>query len=527
MLETPPAAAAGSSDSAVSELASELDELELVPFSDTKAAFGPSVALEKRARDLGAPALERRAQLIQADVLGRIGKHTASGQLIREIIAWAEEHNDTRLLARSHRMMAMFYDSIGDAPSAWQNALRAVELLDDTASERLRAEHLFGLGMALHRTSAFEEARNRYSAALKLAERTGDVHLRLKVMNNLAWLEDDAGDYRRSAEIGERMTAFAAEHRVVLDAGCLDTIAHAELMLGEYAEAERTLQPILDDQHLERRETEGLAEALRTAAEAQRLQGNLERAQTTLDRCMRLCEDRSLGLNRVEAMEEQANLYASQGNYQKAYRQHIAFHLADVALRAAEREANSRTLQAVFETMEARHEGQRFRELAHRDPLTGLLNRRFVDAELPAMLGAAVDAGTELAIGLLDLDHFKRVNDTYSHAVGDQVLSQLAGLLNEAAASSRPIGLAARMGGEEFMLVLSGDLLGERFEALRKRVEAHAWGRIAQGLTVTISIGVTRMRPGRVTQAALLGRADRFLYIAKNAGRNKVVIDPD
>jgi len=520
MLEPPPAAA-------VSDLSAQLDELELVPFSDTKAAFGPAVAAEKQAREMGAEALERRAQLIQADVLGRIGKHTASGQLIREINDWAAEHNDSRLLARSHRLLAMFFDSIGDAPSAWQHALRSVELLDDSAADQLRAEHLFGLGMALHRTQSFEEARHRYQAALKLAESTGDVHLRLKVLNNLAWLEDDAGDYKRSAEIGERMVAFSTEHDVALDAGCLDTIAHAELMLGQYAAAERTLRPILDDPQLERRETEGLAEALRTASEAQRFQGNLEAAQSTLDRCMRLCEDRGLGLNRVEALEEQANLYAAQGNFEKAYRQHIAFHLADVALRAAEREANSRTLQAVFDTKEALHEGQRFRELALRDSLTGLRNRRFVDAELPAILGAAADDGTPLAVGLLDLDHFKLVNDRYSHAVGDQVLTQLAALVNEAATSSRPVGLAARMGGEEFMLVLSGDLLAERYESLRKRVEAHEWGRIAVGLTVTISIGVTRLRPGRLTQAALLGQADRFLYIAKNAGRNRVVIDPE
>ena len=74
---------------------------------------------------------------------------------------------------------------------------------------------------------------------------------------------------------------------------------------------------------------------------------------------------------------------------------------------------------------------------------------------------------------------------------------------------------------------MSGDLLAERYESLRKRVEAHEWGRIAVGLAVTISVGVTRLRPGRLTQAALLGQADRFLYIAKNAGRNRVVIDPE
>src|SRR5581483_9219826 len=290
--------------------------------------------------------------------------------------------------------------------------------------------------MALQRTRSFEDARNRYQTALKLAEVSGDVHLRLKILNNQAWLEDDAGDYRRSAEVGERMIAFAAEHRVELDAGCLDTIAHAQLML---------------------------AEALRTAAEAQRFQGNLDAAQATLDRCIRFCEDRGLGLNRVEAMEEQASLYAAHGNFEKAYRQHIAFHAADVALRAAEREANSRTLQAVFETNEARHEGQRFRELALRDPLTGLPNRRYVDSELPAILGGASDDRTPLALGLLDIDHFKRVNDTYSHAVGDQVLTQLGKILAEAAIASRPAGLAARMGGEEFLLVLSGELLDERF----------------------------------------------------------------
>jgi diguanylate cyclase (GGDEF)-like protein len=521
MLETSPAAAAAR------ELAAQLDELELVPFSNTKAAFGPAVALEKQAREIGAESLERRAQLVQADVLGRIGKHTASGQLIREINGWAEENGDRYVLARSHRLLAMFFDSIGDAPSAWQHALRSVELLDDSASETVRAEHLFGLGMALQRTHSFAEARNRYQAALKLAEGLADVHLRLKILNNLAWLEDDAGDYRRSAEIGERMVAFAGEHAVALDAACLDTIAHAQLMLGEYAEAERTLRPVLEDQHLEARETEGLAEALRTASESQRLQGNLDAAQATLDRCIRLCEDRGLGLNRVEAMEEQARLYAAHGHFEKAFRQHIAFHEADVALRAAEREANSRTLQAVFETNEARHEGQRFRELALRDPLTGLPNRRYVDSELPGILGMASDERSPLALGLLDIDHFKRVNDTYSHAVGDQVLTQVGKVLGEAAIASRPAGLAARMGGEEFLLVLSGELLDERFEALRKRIESHSWERIAQGLKVTVSIGVTRVRPGRATQSALLGRADRFLYIAKNEGRNRVVIDPD
>jgi two-component system cell cycle response regulator len=264
------------------ELAAELDELELVPFSDAKAAFGPAVALERKARELGLDDLERRAQLIQADVLGRIGKHTASGQLIREINEWATEHRHQQLLARSHRLLSMFFDGIGDIPSAWAHALRSVELLDDHASDRLRAEHLFGLGMALQRTGALDEARTRYQSALRLAEATQDVPLRLKILNNLAWLEDDAGDPHESLQIADRMLEFAGEHGIELDAACLDTIAHAQLLLGKHAEAESTLRPILDDPHLDFRESEGLAEALKTAAMAQRMQGHGDEAQLTL-----------------------------------------------------------------------------------------------------------------------------------------------------------------------------------------------------------------------------------------------------
>jgi len=158
------------------------------------------------------------------------------------------------------------------------------------------------------------------------------------------------------------------------------------------------------------------------------------------------------------------------------------------------------------------------------DQLTGLRNRAFVDNELPRILGTAVDEGTNLEVGLLDIDHFKLVNDNHGLHVADKVLVQLAQLLSEAAA---PDSLAARTGGEEFLLVLTGDHIPERFEALRKRVESHPWERIASGLKVTVSTGATRLRPGRQTQAALLGQAQRFLHAAKSAGRNRVVLDPD
>ncbi len=506
-------------------LESELDFLELVPFSDPDAAYAPAMALERRARTLGDEVAQRRAQLIQADVLCRKGKHTASGQLIREINEWATERDQRHLMARSHRLLSLFFDFIGDVPSAWEHAVPAVELLDDSMSERMRADHLFGLGQVLVRTGAWDAARERYRAALQLADGLEDVPLRVKILNNLAWLEDDAGDPQQSMEIAKRMEAFAARHNVTLDAACLDTLANAQLKLGLYAEAEATLRPILDDPDLESRPIEGLGEALNTAASAQRLQGHMSDADATLARCIEVCADRGMVAIRVEALEERARLFAAQGLFQRAYEQYIEFHDEDTALRATQREANARTLQAVFETTEARREGERFRELSLRDALTGLRNRRHVDAELPILLARSREDRSPLSVGLVDLDHFKAVNDRFSHAIGDKVLVRVSGILAAATAES---GWAARMGGEEFLLVFPATDFEEavrRCEDVRQAIESVQWDGVMEGEVVTASVGFTVLQSGRTSQAALLGQADRNLYAAKHQGRNRVVSD--
>lgn len=506
-------------------LSVELDFLEMVPFSDPDAAYAPAAALERRAHALGDEAGQRRAQLIQADVLCRKGKHTASGQVIREINEWAAERGDRHLMARSHRLLSVFFDFIGDVPSAWEHAVPAVELLDDSMSERMRADHIFGLGQVLVRTGAWDAARERYRAALELADGLDDVPLRVKILNNLAWLEDDAGDTHQSMEIAKRMQAFAERHHATLDAACLDTIANAQLKLGLYAEAEATLRPILDDEHLDSRPIEGLGEALNTAATAQRLQGHMDDSGATLDRCLQMCAERGMVAIRVEALEERARLFAAQGLFERAYEQYIEFHAEDAALRAAQREANARTLQAVFETTEARREGERFRELSLRDALTGLRNRRHVDTELPILLARSREDGAPLSVGLVDLDKFKDVNDRFSHAVGDKVLVRVSGILAAATAES---GWAARMGGEEFLLVFPAVDIDEalrRCEDVRHAIESVHWDGAMTGEAVTASIGFTILQSGRTSQAALLGQADRNLYAAKEQGRNRVVSD--
>ena len=161
---------------------------------------------------------------------------------------------------------------------------------------------------------------------------------------------------------------------------------------------------------------------------------------------------------------------------------------------------------------------------ALRDPLTRLYNKRYFDERLDAELRFAHRHGSQLALLMIDVDHFKRVNDQRGHLVGDTVLASVAQAL---ARAIRNEDVVARVGGEEFVVILRATaldqalLLGER---LRRKVEElrieHDGG--GEPLQVTVSIGAAALTPGVGTADELVGAADRALYAAKQAGRNRV-----
>ncbi|RTL46655.1 MAG: GGDEF domain-containing protein [Burkholderiales bacterium] len=154
------------------------------------------------------------------------------------------------------------------------------------------------------------------------------------------------------------------------------------------------------------------------------------------------------------------------------------------------------------------------------DVLTGLLNRRGFDERLRRLLQRG---GPQLPVlAVLDVDHFKRINDTHGHAVGDAVLSTIGERLRE---TLRPLDLAVRLGGEEFAVIWAqpepgGEArLGER---LREVVAGESFVTTAGPLTVTVSVGVARARASCEAPEAVFSRADAALYEAKRAGRDQV-----
>ncbi|MEV6487981.1 GGDEF domain-containing protein [Actinoplanes sp. NPDC051633] len=506
------------------QLSAALLAIEDALLWDALDALETTARLEEQAAELGDELLVHRARLCHLNMMMRTGDLAGAARRIAAVHRWALDHHATQLLSRSHAVWANIHRLLGDAAQCLEHSLAAVELLDETSTPFMQIWHRAKLADALGVTGSMEDARRRYAQTEELCERLDQPLVLLWMLNNYAYTEFDYGDVQRAQAVTERLRGLAVKHGFELHPAVLDTIGSIQIEIGEYAEAEQTLLECIGqfgDGRFE--DADSMAVYLLTLARAQRGLGATDRAQASLDESRRHCVERDLADVLVRVHQEQAELHAMRGEFAEAYAMHKIFFEAHEALGSSELEAQARTRQAMYETTEARQEAERFREQARRDPLTGLRNRRYVDEQLPAL----IETDPLLTVAIVDLDHFKRINDHLSHDVGDQVLVQVAKLLETELAAIRPDGFVARMGGEEFLMVLPGTPVptaARHLDEMRVTVGAHGWDEIAGRLPVTVSIGVAGLaEASSATQASLLSTADRNLYAAKHGGRDRVV----
>jgi diguanylate cyclase (GGDEF)-like protein len=195
--------------------------------------------------------------------------------------------------------------------------------------------------------------------------------------------------------------------------------------------------------------------------------------------------------------------------------------------RAHDREAKLFTeLQLRYQELEKLNEtiqeqAKLLKELSTRDALTGLYNRRHFDEQAAQTFAQSTRYGHPLSFMIGDIDFFKRINDNFSHATGDEVLRQVAQILQT---NTRQSDIPARYGGEEFVIAFPETSLSQAValcEKLRKQIEAHPWQEIHAGLRVTMSMGVCA-DTSLGSFDKLLDAADKKLYKAKTNGRNRV-----
>jgi diguanylate cyclase (GGDEF)-like protein len=341
----------------------------------------------------------------------------------------------------------------------------------------------------------FQFAKELFEEAEALAAKAGDLHLQALALGNIGSAIAFAGELDAAMPLFQRqLEAVRAMRDRQNEALCLTNIGEAHRLAARYDEA-----------------VESLNEAL-TIGEELQSKARVMRAHLELSHCR----------------EAQGDLGAALDHFKR-------YHGLEQALHSEEAEEKARNLVVQMAVRKVRDEAESYRaerdklaaanvelvEAVHVDVLTGLANRRYLDLHLPAMFDQMRAEDRGLGIALADIDHFKGINDRYSHAIGDDVLRTVGKILR---AACRPSDMAVRYGGEEFVLMLPDTRLAHARAAcqrLRAAVAGYPWTEIHAGLKVTVSIGVTDDQ-GQANAAAMLSSADAQLYEAKRAGRNCV-----
>jgi diguanylate cyclase len=473
--------------------------------------------------------------------------------------------DDRATQAEALAIIAMCCRLRDEYDQAFTFALRAAELSRDLDAPAVQARARSEVARVLQATGETGEALQESLAALELAEASGDLDAFVAVLTTVANVYLALQQFDLAVQLCERAAETArligdelANGALLDTAACaLIGVAYAARAEGDekaaveaaLAASERSRAGMLIARRHGHRRNEAaavanLAEELAFAGYSQRAlalmeswpidpeqdsrytithhldtrgsillaMGRFDEAIALFSQAIDLAESKSAAMM---SCEHRAEAYEQAGDPTAALASYKQFHLLYVQVASDAAQRNARVAAVRMETEQAKDQAEQQRQRADgllrmslEDPLTGLANRRRLDDLL------ATDAGA-YAVALIDVDHFKRVNDQYSHQVGDEVLRQLAVLLR---AGCRSGDVAARYGGEEFAVLfhgLSGPEAVAAAERIRRAVETFAWETIAMGLSVTVSAGVAA--------GGMLAVADKRLYAAKNAGRNRVI----
>jgi diguanylate cyclase (GGDEF)-like protein len=495
-------------------LAQELTALVAAVYASHDGLAERALAFEHAATEAGDERHALLGRLVRADIDNRNGRWVEG---LQAAYAMLHEGADRVVVAHAHAVLAGGLWRLGDNAEAVEHAFQADRLLTDDDPLCLRVDHALILAIQINDQRMAKASEAEYRWAQELAERLGEPDMIVGNLNNWAWGLLQNGDIPGALALVDRMFVVSERSGRLLNTNCVDTIARILMADGQTARAAEILEAALAG--APSTDSDGVPACLIAMAEIKRGAGDVLAAIELLERCRKKTLSARLAEMDAHALRLLASCHAETGDFESAYREMVEFQDAWTLRRSEQSEALASVTQARFAVEEARRNSEHFRKLAERDPLTGLWNRRRCDAHLATRLAAP----GPFSVAILDLDHFKQVNDTYSHAVGDDVLRQVAALLRQVV---EPFGRAGRHGGEEFVLYIDADRqdAARLCERLRLALESYDWTALVPGMRVTTSVGVTELRPEDDSRS-VLARADGHLYAAKNAGRNRVIAD--
>jgi diguanylate cyclase (GGDEF)-like protein len=419
--------------------------------------------------------------------------------------------------------LGLVYLEMGDYPGAVQLYRESLRIKQRLGDQHGRANALFNLGEVFQRLGRTQEALDYYQQALEIADLLKSPQLRATCLENLGHCHATLGHGEKALELLH--SSITLQHDLGSRVGELSVLLKIGSVLGRQGQVNAAIETL--QQGLKMAEELGPAKLL------------LEFHQA-LSRVFEQSQKPALSLHHLkQASEIERRLHKEQQAQKTAallagFQVEKARQEAEIErLRNSELSRSNRELARAIESLreadteksrlldKLRQQSRELEQLARQDPLTRLYNRRYLEENLEREFAAAKRYKFPLSVGMVDIDHFKQINDTFSHQIGDEVL-RLIGLILES--SCRGVDFASRYGGEEFALVFpQTDLIGALIacERIRQRIEDHSWKEIHPQLKVTVSIGVSS-DPTLSNHEKLLAAADLQLYAAKRAGRNRV-----
>ncbi|HZW04440.1 MAG TPA: diguanylate cyclase [Anaerolineaceae bacterium] len=436
------------------------------------------------------------------------------------------------------------YCYVSDYPHGFEYLFRALKEAQALGLEESEAQILNDIGFAYVTLNQHNESLPYLEKSLRILQKNG-------VESQLSWTLDSLCHAHLGLGNYDQALVYGLESvRISKETGAWKKYAEHSHSVGQvYAargDREKARQNFLRSLEVARKHGFPLeaANALRRLGEMHHQDGELNSALDSLQEALVLAEAIDARRTQIDCCRLLVDVYRDLTEFEKALDYHQRYHEIWVDVFNTEADRRVKNLQVMHQLDSARKETEiahlknlallneveerkraqvQLEHLANTDSLTGLVNRRYFYELAGAAFEQARSTRTSLAVLMVDIDHFKQVNDTYGHLTGDQVLESLAAVIR---GGFRKDDITARFGGEEFVIVLPGSdapTARQAAERLRKRVMQTPIHTDHGILALTISVGIALVTDEPdLNFETLLTRADRAMYRAKQAGRNRV-----
>jgi diguanylate cyclase (GGDEF)-like protein len=447
-------------------------------------------------------------------VYSSLGDYATSIEYVQATLDLSRVARDREGIASALTNLGSLHHCLGHDEQAVEFHLESVKLSQELSDQKRESAALNNLGIALTKLGRYEQAAQVLNQVLPLARTLEDGFAEGRALANIAEVYGHLGRHQEALGASERSLALLrTSGGPEGETQGLFSLGMAHFNLGSLEESAGLFGLAL--QMAETTGSKGLAQQLhRQLAVVHKALGDLDKALTHYERHHSL--ERELS---SEEAERKVRATSVQREAERARAESEIFRLRNIELARAVSSFTEVDKQKSELLRELHEKSTELERQVHEDGLTGLYNRRHLETTLTEEFTRCRQNRLPLCVAMIDVDHFKQINDRFSHMMGDRVLIQLATLLRN---SSRGRDTVARYGGEEFVIAMPATSETQALvscERLRQAVEEFDWSVFHPELHLTISIGLADDRDME-NHEKQLQRADARLYEAKRHGRN-------